>query len=255
MSRVAAVSAWERVVSSHLPHLFAHKRGCWRSGVWGSPWPQRCGQTSVVTALAPLLGQSESTVPPAAAGVDLRGGGQTRRPAARGGGHDLFQRLVGLGAGVVVAARPAAGAGARREPARRPLLRPGRQRALSRLRDSRGVGGAAGQSARGVGAPTGSGCCARCATGSPRAGLWWRSPTVDSMRPGSTRRWWPTAGIRCCASPPVSAARLVPPARRRRLAIIVHAAAQRGRVVDGSRGLFQGAVRDGHTAGALGGGL
>jgi hypothetical protein len=62
MSRTEAVSAWESTVSRHLPQLSGPQvrvLALWSLGV---VLAQRCGQTSVATALAVLLGQKEATV-------------------------------------------------------------------------------------------------------------------------------------------------------------------------------------------------
>ena len=62
MSRMEVVSAWEGIVSRHLPVLSrpqARVLAWWSLGV---VLAQRCGQTSVVAMVAGLVGQSENTV-------------------------------------------------------------------------------------------------------------------------------------------------------------------------------------------------
>lgn len=62
MSRLAAVSEWEAIVSRQLPHLSRPQASVLALWSLGVVLAQRCGQTSVVAVVAGLLEQSESTV-------------------------------------------------------------------------------------------------------------------------------------------------------------------------------------------------
>lgn len=62
MSRREAVSAWEQVVSRQMPHLSQPQARVLALWSYGVALAQRCGQTSVVALVAPLLGQREGTV-------------------------------------------------------------------------------------------------------------------------------------------------------------------------------------------------
>jgi hypothetical protein len=62
MSRLPAVSAWEAVVSRQFPSLSRPQAGVLALWSLGVVVAQRCGQTSVVAAVAGLVEQSEGTV-------------------------------------------------------------------------------------------------------------------------------------------------------------------------------------------------
>lgn len=62
MSRPEAVSAWEQIVSRQLPTLSAPQARVLALWSFGVVLAQRCGQTSVVVAVAHLLGHREATV-------------------------------------------------------------------------------------------------------------------------------------------------------------------------------------------------
>jgi hypothetical protein len=62
MSHPEALSQWETLVSTHLPHLSRPQARVLAGWSYGMVLAKSCGITSVVAILAPLLKQSESTL-------------------------------------------------------------------------------------------------------------------------------------------------------------------------------------------------